>query len=798
MYVFSAKKYKVAVSFKKLIFLALSALVAIWFLFFALDEPLFKTPYSTILLDRTGLLLGAKIADDEQWRFPAIEKVPSKFAHALISYEDQYFYYHPGFNPAAIVRALIQNWKEKRVVSGASTLTMQVIRLSRNKSRTVWEKLIEMVLSLRLELGYPKDQILALYAAHAPFGGNVVGLEAASWRYFGRSPDRLSWSESAALAVLPNSPSLIYPGKNQDLWLQKRDRVIGKLCDRGIIDSLTASLAKQESLPGPPRAIPQRASHLLERARKEGMDGQRVHTTLQLDLQEKLCQLAHNYYEQYRHNQIGNIASIVLNVGTGDVLAYVGNINSTDIHSGSHVDVIDAPRSTGSILKPFLYAAVMDEGMILPPTLIPDAPIIVDGFTPRNFSNSYEGAVAANEALARSLNIPAVNLLRDYGVAKFHYLLQALGLTTIDQPAGHYGLSLILGGAEATLWELSALYAGMARTLSSYERNIQPYRYASDDFRANNYLLHKVGSSLSREGNTMRSAISAGAAWCTLEAMLDVHRPESESSWKLFQSSRKIAWKTGTSFGFRDAWAIGVTPEYLVGVWVGNADGEGRAGLTGLEAAAPIMFDAFGMLPRGGWFSRPIQDLVRVEICGRSGYKSGKYCSATREIWVARAGSKSKRCPYCRGILLDKEKDVRVSSACEFVYNARLVSWFVLPPVQEWYYRFKNPSYRRIPPFRSDCLPETTDDVVMQFIYPADATSIYVPTELDGSSGRVVFEVAHRSQDAIIYWHLDGTFIGVTKQIHQQALHPVKGRHQILLVDDQGVVLEKEFTVLSN
>ena len=348
--------------------------------YFSLPRTLFQEPYSTVIESKEGELLGAKIARDGQWRFPAQDSIPEKFKKCIVYFEDEYFYKHPGFNPVAMVNAIKQNRKAGKVVRGGSTLTQQVIRLSRKgKGRTYFEKIIEIILSTRLELRHSKDKILELYAAHAPFGGNVVGLEMASWRYFGVQSNQLSWAESATLAVLPNAPSLIYPGKNQLKLLKKRNTLLLKLKNESIIDNQTYELAIEEPLPQKPYDLPQIAPHLLQRVAKN-QEGTRLKTTLDMALQNRVNQIAKYYYNQYKQNEVNNLAIIVIDVKTRNIISYVGN-SPTDLNHQKDVDIVDAPRSTGSILKPLLYAAMLDEGELLPNTLIADIPTQISGYS---------------------------------------------------------------------------------------------------------------------------------------------------------------------------------------------------------------------------------------------------------------------------------------------------------------------------------------------------------------------------------------------------------------------------------
>ena len=648
--------------------------------YFCLPSQLFQDPYSTILFSRDGRLLSAAIAQDGQWRFPESDTVPEKFIQALTTYEDKRFYTHPGVDILSFGRAVQQNISAGEVVSGGSTLTMQTIRLSRKgQLRSILEKCIEMVMALRMEFRYSKSEIIALYASHAPFGGNVVGIDAACWRYFGRDQSSISWGEAALLAVLPNSPALIHPGRNRTRLQQKRDHLLDRLWKNATIDSITCVLAKEEPIPEEPLPLPRMARHLLARVKAEAVKGN-TNSSLDYELQLRVEQIVQNHHQRLIGNLIHNAAVLVADVETGNVLAYVGNITSQSQYDGDEVDIITSPRSTGSILKPFLYAAMLDDGKILPTTLLVDVPMFINGFSPKNFSKGYDGAVHADEALIRSLNIPAVNLLREYRYERFHALLGRMGMTTLNHPPDHYGLSLILGGAEGTLWDVCGMYASMSRSLNHYFEHPGKNKYDRHDF----HPLRFIPTSMKETADLSETAlINAAAAYKTFDALKELYRPGEESGWRLFESSKQIAWKTGTSFGFRDGWAIGVTPRYVVGVWTGNCDGEGRPGLTGTEAAAPLMFDVFAQLTDYTWFKEPRQEMERVTVCSLSGHRNTPLCSKVDTVWLPREGLATKPCPYHKQVFLAPDRRARVHSDCQAIDKMVATSWFVLPPVQE-------------------------------------------------------------------------------------------------------------------
>jgi len=759
-------------------------------IYFLIPVPKFLEPTSTVIYSKEHKLLGAKIAIDEQWRFPLIDKVPEKFKQSIIAFEDRCFNFHPGFNPISIVRAFYQNIKASKTISGGSTLTMQVVRLSRKgKPRTVKEKIIELVLATKLELKYTKNEILSMYASYAPFGGNVVGLEAASWRYYGRPPENLTWAESATLAVLPNAPSLIYPGKNQQRLKIKRNTLLSKLLQQGVVDSLTYKLALKENLPLKPKALPSVAPHLLVKA-MEKSEGKKLITTLNFYLQSEAQFILNNHVKHLKSNEIYNAAALVIDNNTSTILVYLGNAD-VDKEHGNDVDIIQANRSTGSILKPFLFAALLNEGEILPNTLVPDIPVFMEGFSPKNYNLQFDGAVSATKALSRSLNVPAVHMLSKYGVSRFHNLLQKLGLKSITQAPEHYGLSLILGGAEANLWDLSTAYSGMARILKNTVEN--NYLYSDQDYRN----IHFLSSDRLTEHFTKEpDFFSAASIWCTFQALQEVNRPESELGWKSFASANKIAWKTGTSFGFRDAWAVGVSSDYTVGVWVGNADGEGRPGLTGVTAAAPLMFDIFNILNPAGWFQEPFDEFVTAQICHESGFLASINCEHIDTVDIPVKGLRTQPCPYHKLIHLDKTERYQVNSSCENPEDIIQKSWFVLPPAMEFYFKERNPFYLSLPPYKKGCLSNGNENV-MEFVYPKELAKIYIPVDVHGKKGEVIFEVAHRNPSVKLYWHIDNQFVKVTTDYHEIGVQPSLGQHTVTVVDEAGNSILKHFEIVS-
>jgi len=761
---------------KRIVVAALAAIsVFLLVMFCCVPHPLFQTPTSTVINDCHGDLIGARISADQQWRFPESDSISEKFEACIIEFEDQRFRYHLGIDLISIGRAILHNIRQGHVTEGGSTLTMQVARMARgNQSRTTGQKANEALWALYIEMVYSKDEILRKYASNAPFGGNTVGIDAAAWRYFGRDAHNLSWAENATLAVLPNSPSLIHLSRNREALRKKRDALLKRLNENGKITNQEYALAISEPLPQAPLPIPNQAPHLLARVAKDHA-GERTQCTIDLRLQNLVQDIADRYSNTYKANYISDMGIVVADVETGEVLAYVGN--SSQLTSTSQVDNIISQRSTGSLLKPFLYAAMMSDGMATPRMIFADTPLNLNGFTPVNFSKTYRGIVPVDEAVTRSLNVPLVRMLSKYGISRFMSVLRWLGMTTLHYDEDHYGASIILGGAEGTLWDMTGMYASLSRTLlhypsldGKYDRgDIHPLRLTKEETKS------KIEST---------SRLSASSIWFAYQAMSVLNRPEEEADWQNFSSMKRVAWKTGTSWGSRDAWSIGTTTRYAVGVWVGNSSGEGRAGLTGVGYAAPIMFDVYALLDSSPWFEEPVSDMQVASICKQSGHLSSSVCGDKEEVFIPRQSIASAPCPYCRLVHLSADGQWQVNSTGESVSQMRTESRFVLPPSQEYYYASHTSSYQPLPPLRPDCQSETKEH--FSIITPEHGSTVVMPRNFGGKEEKLVFKVACRDADATLFWHLDDNYLGQTQRLHELAVTPSIGQHWLTIVDTHG------------
>ncbi len=758
-----------------------------WFIF-CLPDTLFERPYSSVLLDREGELLSAIVAADGQWRFPAPDSVPYKFKTALLHFEDRHFYNHPGVYLPSLAQAMLENLQAGRVVRGGSTVSMQVIRLSRqNPRRTYLEKAAEIFRAIRLEMRFDKDRILRFYAAHAPMGGNIIGLETASWRYFGRPSHQLSWAEAATLAVLPNAPSLLYPGKSVNMLKAKRNRLLRGLQRAGYIDSLTLSLSLDEPLPDAPKALPQLALHALEHLRSEYPERYLFETTLDYRTQKRAEATVREHSRRLTANLVENAAAIISETSTGKVVAYVGN--SSRDQKGGHVDMMHAPRSPGSTLKPFLYMQMLDEGLLTPQALIRDLPVNLNGFQPENFDQRYRGRVKADVALARSLNVPAVLQLRAYGAVPFHRKLQLLGFNHMHRKTSHYGLSLILGGAEVTLWELNAAYRKIGSLLIDYQELNARYDHSVPSL----HLLESDDTAEKDPQDHLRF-FSAGSAWSCVQALRKVARPESEGGWERSGKNSHIAWKTGTSYGFRDAWATGMNAAYTVTVWTGNADGVGRPGIIGSRSSAPLLFELFSMLPHRGAWPEPSDDLFKGAICRLSGMRASRHCSSADTLWLPLACQEAPVCRFHRSVFVTAKKRQRTNRRCD--PDGETVSWFVLPAAEAWYYRQFHPEYLPLPPIKPGCAEEAPRQLVaIRSPDPDGPRRFELVRGLAGEREPLVVKAALLKGEGLLFWHLNDRFIGKTSSIHEMELFPDAGEHRLMVIDEYGNQALFEFSI---
>lgn len=744
-------------------------MLSIVFIYFVIPpiKPLFPDNYSTILRDQDGKLLHAFINKNEQWHFPPDNQViPENLKTSVIVFEDESFYHHFGVNFIAIARAAYQNYKQDKIVSGASTIPMQLARMSNPKKRTYFNKLIEFFVAIKLDLHYSKDELLKLYLEHAPYGGNVIGYQTASLKFFGKPADQLTWSEAATLAVLPNSPGLIYPTKTSSELQIKRDALLKKLFEKGFISKQTYQLAPLEPIPDRFISFDSHAPHLARKLKKSFPNQNIFSTTINLQIQDQCNEIAKRYAYYYASYGIHNLSILVADTKTGAIKAYVGSPEFFDQKHGGQVDGVMAPRSSGSLLKPFLYALSMDEGLITTESLIRDLPTYFDGFSPKNANREYLGVTTAREALVQSLNVPAVRLLNSYGVFQFYSFLKTAGVTTLFRTADDYGLPLILGGAEVNLWDMVMLFRGLANegVFSSNYVWVEEYRPQS---------VH---------------LISGGSSYLVLDILKDLKRPGSEYFWERFNSARPFAWKTGTSYGNKDAWAVGVNPDFTIGVWVGNFDGESNKNLTGVASAGPILFNILQILSQQNpkqWFDKSEIYFKSLKICKLSGFRATEACTETEMIEVPFGMKPLKACEYHYSRFFSLDGRYQCCSRCWHIVGSVQKNVTIYPPDIAYYLREKGQFIEKLAPHYPGC-PAYQVQNTISIIYPNLDAKLFLPRDFDGKTQSVICKVGYNGAGKIVYWYLDNEFLGTSEGEHKMAVVFNEGWNTIKVIDEFG------------
>lgn len=762
---------------KKLLWVTAILLIIVWL---CIPLPDTRHDYSRILYGEDGRMMSATISKDQQWCFPLDEKIPEPLKDCIIIYEDEYFRYHPGVNPISMVKAIISHLKTGNKLRGASTIPMQVMRMkSKNLNRTYFNKIIEIIFALKYSLITRDETIIQEWCTIAPFGGNTIGVKAAALRYFGRPLDRLSWAEYALLAVMPNGPTHATLSKNRNVLKFKRDFLLKKMHSQGYFNAEELLLYLGEEIPFETKNIPQHGYHLLRYLTGRYPDQYIFRTTLNSEIQLKSFELLSRETEFLKLDDIKNIAVTIIDIRNNKLLAYHGN-GPSQSGNFSYVDVAQAPRSYGSLLKPLLYAHALETSTFLPNEMIADIPTAIGDFQPENFDKKYRGAVPLEEMIIQSLNVPSVRLLNTVGLHGFYDLIKYLDIKYLQKGADHYGLSIILGGGETSLWELSRIYKGLA----------QNYSGIADPFRDIQILKQNIPVK-----SKTAFAFSPFTIDHLIKAMSDLSRPREEKSWQIFTNDYKVAWKTGTSFGHKDAWAMGFNGHYMVGVWVGNEGGEGRFDLTGISKAAPVMFKIFNILPENRWFGSIPRYASKeiISICNESGKITGPLCKNKSNLTIEKSSFKYQQCNYHQEVMLSRNQ-LRLSPACHV--NAVLKdTFFVLPSYMEYYYKQSNTSYKVLPPLDPLC---QQSEASCKIIYPLNDIKIFLPKENESKLNHLIAKAYHRQNGAVLHWFLDGQYLSSTNnQPHDCLLKAGIGQHILMITDQWGNKDEVNFDILN-
>jgi penicillin-binding protein 1C len=751
-------------------------------IFLLIPVPGDKLKYSRSVYSTEGQLLSAKVSDDGQWCLPLEDTLPRQLVDCIIMFEDEYFYWHPGVNPVSMVKAFVQYLRNGRVIRGGSTLPMQVMRMRyKNARRNIFNKLIESLSAVRYSLTTRKKTILRDWAQMAPFGGNTIGAKSAALRYFGRDISRLSWGEHALLAVMPNSPSLVNLSTNREILHQKRNKLLQKLAENGYFPLADLEVYLQEELPESVKLLPDDAPYLLDFLSKKYPDTYLFHTTCPSKWQQEVNDILEKEINILRHEDIRNAAAVVIDVMENTLVAYTGNVRKNLNGSKNFVDIIQAPRSYGSLLKPFLYAYALEEGFILPNELIYDIPTVIGEFRPKNFDEKFRGAAPAEDIILQSLNVPSVRLLNQVGLAGFYHFLTELRPSYLDKGPDHYGLSLILGGGETTLWDLARLYKGMAQNFSGIP----------EPFGEIECLKNK-----SKEGFMPETSFSPGVISSVVNTMADVSRPREERFWYAFENDKKIAWKTGTSFGHRDAWAIGFNGKYAVAVWIGNENGEGRHDLTGVVRAAPVMFQIFNALPQNRWFAKePSSNRKKViTVCRESGRLAGQLCNLTDKKTVDKESFRWIPCRFHTEVCLSPE-GTWIQPHCKDKLCTK-DTLFTLPAEVEYYYRESHLFYEGLPVPDPECIGTSSS---LSIIYPTDKIKIFIPRNEEGKTGKILAKAYHSDPAAVLFWYLNDKHVYTSPAGSDPKVFSLQlsaGSYKLSVIDRSGQKSTSNFEVL--
>jgi len=752
------------------------------FLLFLLLNWVFPLPdrvdYSTIVTDNKGEVIHVFLTADQQWRMKTeLNEISPLLRKTIIEKEDKYFYYHPGVNALAMLRALVGNIIHMRRTSGASTITMQVARSLEPKRRTYWNKLIEVFRAFQLEWKYSKDQILQLYLNKVPYGGNIQGVKSASILYFKKNPDHLSLAEITALSIIPNRPSLLVMGKNNDLIVTERNKWLRRWAQEKVFSPKEIEDALAEPLTATRGAVPGYVPQLSLRLKKKG--GDIIHTTIDLNTQLKIEKLVKDYSRTLALKNIRNAAVIVLDNETHQVVSYVGSADFHDSVDGGQVNGAMAVREPGSTLKPLLYGLAVDAGQLTPKMTISDVPVNYDGFAPENYDRKFNGWVSMEYALGHSLNIPAVKTLKALGKDAMIRKLAQCDFRQVERDRNKLGLSMILGGCGATLEELTGLYSIFANE----GRYIRP-RYTTDDTAGvpmRNEWSRAAGDGAILQGQRI---LSPAATFMINEILSKVSRPDFPLNWQSTEHLPKIAWQTGTSYGRRDAWSVGYNKRYTIGIWVGNFSGLGIPELSGANVATPLLFTVFNTIDYDdddSWFSQPDDCDVRM-VCTETGLPPADFCTHLVTDYFIPLVSPTKKCDNMKEVYVSADEKMSYCHTClpEAGYKKK---WYkVIPPEMKDYYDINKISYTVIPPHNPRCEKVFAEEGPM-VISPANGSE-YLINRKDPEPLQLRCRVAN--DVGRVYWYINDQFYKSGDAGGMQFFVPSEGPVKISCTDDKG------------
>ncbi|MGZ4010008.1 MAG: penicillin-binding protein 1C [Flavisolibacter sp.] len=721
-----------------------------------------KIEYSTIILDKDGQLVNAYLTKDQKWRMKTeLNEISPLLRKTIIAKEDKYFYYHPGINFFAVGRAAVMNVLRMRRTSGASTITMQVARALHPAKRNLISKSVEMFRAFQLEWKYSKDEILQMYLNLVPYGSNIEGVKSASLLYFNKYPDHLSLAEITALSIIPNRPSSLVIGKSNDIIIKERNRWLRKFADDGVFPRKEIEDAWAEPLNARRISVPHLLPHLSYKL-KTGLGGNIIQTNINLNTQLKVEKLTADYTRGLRLENIKNAAVVVIDNKTHSVVAYLGSASFTDTTDGGQVNGAAAVRQPGSTLKPLLYGLCFDEGLLTPKTVVNDVAVNYNGYAPENYDRKFKGPVTVEYALDHSLNIPAVKTLELLGKDKLINKLSQCNFKQIQRDQRKLGLSLILGGCGATLEQLTGLFSAFANNGAYFT----PQYLRSDSSSKRVQLL------------------SPAASYMITEILSKVNRPDFPLNWTATEHMPKIAWKTGTSYGRRDAWSIGYNKNYTVGVWIGNFSAVGVPELSGSNSATPLLFKIFNTIDydsNSNWYEPP-QDCQLRLVCSETGLPPGPYCTNLISDYFIPLISSSKQCNHLEEIKISADSSISFCESCAPTtgYIKRL--YRVVDAEMQDYYNQNGIAFQKIPPHNPDCEKIFKGDGP-RITSPSNGSEYYIntkdpePLQLKATAGTDVTK---------LYWYIDDRFYKTTGAKEKQFFVPTEGPVKISCTDDKG------------
>ncbi|MCU0439082.1 MAG: penicillin-binding protein 1C [Raineya sp.] len=762
---------------KKIIKNTLISIVSIFFLFIILDTVFpFKIniSYSQLILDRDGKVLGAFLSRDDKWRMKTeLSEISSELKNAFLEKEDKYFHYHFGVNPVSLTRAFFNNIIANKRTSGASTITMQVARLLEPKKRTYFNKLIEVFRAFQLEWHYSKDEILQMYINLVPYGSNIEGVKSASVIYFGSLPQKLSPAQITTLALIPNRPTSLALGKDNPEILKERNKWLKRLGEANVFNKKELENALIEPLGAKRQEIPKIAPHLSQRIIKSYPQKENIYTTIQINTQIKVQSLATNYSRRMSKLNIRNVAILVIKNSTLEIEAYVGSQDFNDKAYQGQVDGVTAIRSPGSTLKPLVYALGMDLGKLTPKTTIADIPTNWQGYAPDNFDKKFRGKISIEEALSHSLNIPAVEILNQITVPIFVEKLSKAGFKNIAKRRKDMGLSMILGGCGVSLEEIAGLY-----TIFSHQGEYQPLRFIKND-------TTKIKTVV----------ISPISAYSIAQTLTLANRPDLPKSYEQSLQKPAIAWKTGTSYGRRDAWSVGFNQDYTVAVWVGNFTGEGVPELTGSEIATPLLFDVFNNLPNTNpkLLEAPQNIQFRL-VCAESGLPPNEFCTNQVTDYYIPLISPSQTCQHLKEYYVSADEKFIYLPDCLPQSGYKKKMYPNLSANLLAYYESEKIPYEKTPVLHADCgqYIENGQSDAPQIISPVDKKVYIIPEK---NTPDLLLKAYIHNDSKKIYWYLDDKLYKEISPQENAFFRPSLGKTKITCVDEKGRSMSIEIMV---